>query len=252
MKKLIFVLILIISAMEARFFVGVSGGYLGVQALSSSDEKITKTTPPSIIATSATIPSTITSGGSDISTEQKDTSETYNGLLTKIVLGIEDFPHTDYIGWRWELAGAYGSYFYTDPENKTRGHGSLFLGEFFADSLINFYIKPEKFSIGIFAGVGLSWRFNDLNLPFKKHILAQGAKKLEEDTWNSLSIGGRIGLTTLINNHHRFELYASFNSVTQEEYNLKSSSNGGKETKDGKYSLGFGNTRMLLSYKYVF
>ncbi len=235
MKKLIFVLTLIISAMEARFFVGVSGGYLSTNTSYSF--------AGALIDISGTAPQL------EDYVEREGKSKGNGGIIS-LSLGTEHFPHTDYIGWRWELAGGYGHYFYKHMLSEQNTQSSLLFAEFNSDVLVNFYVKPQKFSFGIFLGTGISWQKNQPKKPFEIFTNPANPTEPTDDVFNLVSLPIRAGFTMLIDNHHRFEAYAVLPvelrktrdiAFVDETYQVATS-----------YEYRFSAMKAVFSYKYVF
>ena len=242
MKNYVLVFALLASLCQARFFVGISGGYLGTEGrYSIFEEGNLDGYGLEPLSTTRRTENKISKG---------------HGVITRVMIGTEHFPHTDYIGWRWEIGGGYGHYFSPHLQTDKDTQGSLILAELASDVLINFYVKPKKFSFGIFAGIGLAWQQHQPNSPI--HMSFKTPKEFSLESMSNatgfLSFPIRLGFSTLIDNHHRFELYAVLPVGFHQNRNLKITNinNHNVQYFVGSYQLAFNAIQGLFSYKYVF
>lgn len=228
MKKAFLIFGLILGISEARFFMGISGGYLGTDTSYSTTEH-------------------------EFGAKTKDIKHTSrgNGGIVGVMLGTEHFPHTDYVGWRWEIGGGYGHYFYKNLNNHSNDQGSIFYAHLVSDVLFNFYVNPEKLTFGIFIGAGIGWQKNAPRSPFELSFRTTDGVDSMSEAFNTISIPIRAGFSMLFNNHHRLEFYAQLPFAFQRSHKTEIIGNGNPIFM-GDYMITTSTAQGLLSYKYVF
>lgn len=180
MKKKLFAIILasasFISLAQARFYLGVEGGYAtqGLPMVQESGKGIeTHTISPKALG--------------DLI---KDGAKGYS---LGVVFGTESF-FGRYVGVRWGLGLGYSSTEKDLYDNGKKYEQELktFNSNLSLDLMINF-INNGNFSFGVFGGVGAEYQyFTNVSNP----------------NWHSLDFEGRVGLSTLLGGHHRVEVFA--------------------------------------------
>lgn len=181
MKKklltLLFVSVGLLSVAQARFYLGVEGAYTrqGYPVLQEKGKGIEFRTV----------------GAGNLKDLVKDGS---GGYSIGLVLGSETF-WGKYFGMRWGVGVGYAN---TKLEEKNGGVVQKTLIESLSsdvslDAMINF-ISMSNFSFGVFGGVGAEYQYvlNNSEKP-KKH---------------ALDFIGRVGVSTLLYEHHRVDLFA--------------------------------------------
>ncbi|ANV97978.1 hypothetical protein BBW65_03820 [Helicobacter enhydrae] len=184
MKKKLLSLILascaLVSVSQARFFVGIEGGYtaLGIPDSNSTTDKM--------------VFKTVSVG--EIGDMFKNNPE---GFLLNLTLGSEYF-FGDYVGLRWDAGVGYSSVVIGlgDLGQNAKGFAKEKLGALVSmadlDLMVNL-VNRGNFSFGVFGGVGADYRYYFPNGESKQH---------------TLTFVGRAGVTTLIGQRNRFEIFA--------------------------------------------
>lgn len=216
MKKRLFTLILVsvsfLSVAQARFYLGVEGGYVS-QGLPLVQEK------GKGIETH-----TISSSGLGDLIEYGA-----KGYAVGVVFGTESFFNR-YFGLRWGLGLGYSSS-KKDLYNNGKKKGyelSVFDTNLSVDMMLNF-VNTGNFSFGVFGGVGADYQY----------FTNTGNPK-----WHALGFEGRVGLSTLLGNHHRMEVFAK----------LPFADMSMKFSKGDNNLFAYGTTKSVfgVSYKFVF
>lgn len=112
------------SVVEAKFYLGIEGGYNGSASEFSYEDKVTP---------------------SNFSQKLKE-----QGVVGNLVLGTEHFFGSGHFGLRWGISGGYGSAWGELEGEKTRLDTISFGGSF---DLFGNFVAKENFMTGIFAGV---------------------------------------------------------------------------------------------------
>lgn len=180
MTKRLFLFILafvsMFSVAQARFYLGVEGGFAS-QGLSSVQTK----------GKGLGVNTISTSGLGDLIRDGA------KGYSISIVFGTENF-FTKYFGARWGLGVGYTS---TEKDLVENGKKKEFelntvTSNLSFDLMLNFF-NNGSCSFGIFGGVGAEYQyFTDTSRP----------------RWHALGFEGRVGLSTLLGEHHRVEVFA--------------------------------------------
>ena len=181
------------SLLWGRFYIGVEGGYLGNEAVYSTEIK----TPQKI------------------ETEKKLKG---NGGFGSLIFGTEHFFGKNYYGIRWGLSAGYGQTKSSDSQWGDITYHSFWAGASF-DMLYNFY-AIQTFMTGLFTGVEYDF------------VLLEPKEKIDfgiNTKTNTHNLAVRVGLSTLFANHHRLELMAKIpvwmqersKSVGSSEYEFK-------------------------------
>lgn len=216
MKKKLIALFLasvsMISVAQARFYVGVEGSYT-LQGIPSAQEN----------GKGIEFQTITPSGLKDLI---KNGS---GGYSVGVVLGSESFWGR-YFGLRWGVGAGYSSAKLEKKDNGKTIKNSIetLTSELSVDVMINF-VNTECFSFGVFGGVGAEYQYVLNNGNPKKH---------------ALDFVGRAGVSTLLGDHHRVELFTKlpFASMSSKY------SSGDKNA----FLLGMSKASFGASYKFVF
>lgn len=195
------------SLLWGRFYMGVEGGYLGNQAIFESE---TKATPK-------------------VETEKKLKG---NGGFGSLIFGTEHFFGRNYYGIRWGLSAGYGQTKSSDSQWGDITYRSLWAGASF-DMVYNFY-ATETFMTGLFTGVEYDF------------VLLEPKEKIDfaiNTKINTHNLAVRVGLSTLLGNHHRLELMAKIPVWMKER---------SKTIATSEYEFKYEYIQGLLAYKFVF
>ncbi|RDU73599.1 hypothetical protein CQA57_04675 [Helicobacter anseris] len=186
--------------MQARFYLGVEGGYTGSNPyydLGNSD------------AIFITIPTSHISGAF---------GKSFNGFNASFNLGTENF-FNDYVGTRLDFSVGYT--FLSKKFDNLKAQMNFITSGLYLDLLTNLY-KTEFFEIGLFGGAGLDIFYNT------KQLTEDDMEGLDSDAISEQTIldaqqfysnaaltsrilanvAGRVGITTLIAKNHRIEILA--------------------------------------------
>lgn len=197
------------SIMEAGFYVGIEGGYTGA-AYDSKNHDLKVNSSYFVMPGGSTLKNTFKS------TTYTNGSETYDvgpwkGFNVGLTFGSEHFFANNYLGVRWGASAGFTEII--QEVEKTNGiqntftqyRGYIDAGLSF-DLMVNL-VSNDKFSFGIFGGVEGDYHylvFNDVEnagqSTTKSHL--SGSNR------HSLDVAGRVGLSTLIGGHHRFDITA--------------------------------------------
>lgn len=216
MKKKLIALFLasvsMISVAQARFYIGVDGAYT-LQGLPSVQEK----------GKGIEFHTITPSGLKDLI---KNSS---GGYSVGVVLGSESFWGR-YFGMRWGAGVGYSSVKIEEKDGGRTIKTSIdtLTSELSIDAMINF-VNTGNFSFGVFGGVGAEYQYVLNNGNPKKH---------------ALDFVGRAGVSTLLGDHHRVELFTKlpFASMSSKY------SSGDKNA----FLLGMSKASFGASYKFVF
>lgn len=200
---------------EARFYVGVEGGYTGAAGVldfvkfGKSNEIKFNTNSTSAIKNA-------------FKTSKKDVAmgileaEPYKGYSVGINFGSEHLFLRDYLGFRW---GANVGYTYVNGKYTSieRGSGDIgvktdvtynFLDTGLSFDLMTNFYSSQSFAIGVFGGAELEYHYVIKGDYKDKQNDDSGSLNNVLLSRHSLDLSGRVGLTTLIASHHRIELTA--------------------------------------------
>lgn len=214
MKKQLFSLIVIslvcVGVAQARFYIGIEGGYTG-GAYDSKDHNIQTGSSYFLIPGGNTLKNTFkdkTYYGSNGFAEEV---EPWKGFNVALNLGSEHFFAHNYFGVRWGASlgfteimqdvtqrEATGSLTYTDSL------GYIDTGLSF-DVMINF-VSRSNFSFGIFGGIEGDYHY----LVIADREVSKTTKSFLStvESRHSINLLGRVGFSTLLGRHHRFDLSA--------------------------------------------
>lgn len=238
------------SVAEAKFYLGIEGGYtagagiLNPVSLGKSNEvKFVSSSISSISNAFKTDKKTVGTGG-------LLEAEPYQGYSVGINFGSEHLFLRDYLGLRWGVGVGYtsvsGKYTSIDRANgdigaKLEAKYSFLDTNLSFDLLVNFY-SSHSFGIGVFGGAELGY-----------HYMLSG--KYDDKLWNrsgdlqdlipskhSLDLVGRVGITSLIAEHHRIDLTAK----------LPIGSIMAGKASDVKIGESLSRTSFSAGYKYIF
>ena len=216
MKKKLFALLLasasLLSVAQARFYIGIDGAY-SLQGLPTIQEKGKGIEFHTI-------------SPSGLKNLIKDGT---GGYSVGVVLGSESF-WGKYFGMRWGIGAGYAS---VKIEEKNGGKTTktpidTLTSELSVDMMINF-VNTGSFSFGVFGGAGAEYQYVLNNGNPSKH---------------ALDFVGRAGVSTLLGNHHRVEVFAKlpFASMSSKF------SSGDKNA----FLYGMSKASFGASYKFVF
>lgn len=213
MKKIALLLLMLFASMlQARFYIGIENGYTaqGIPALQTKGKGIEFHT-------------ILTSTLKDI---LKNGATGYN---ISLVLGSESF-YGRYFGLRWGLGAGYSSTEIEFKENGKKYELELqgILADMNVDMIINI-VNTGSFALGFFGGAGINYEF----------FTSSGNPKL-----HALGFNGRAGVTTLLANHHRVELFAKIPFMDLSSKFIPSDKNA--------FVSGAQQISFLASYKFVF
>lgn len=224
------------SVAEASFYLGVEGGFNGsVSEFSYEDKGLTP------------------------SSFEKKLKE--RGVVGNVVLGTEHFFGSGYFGLRWGLFAGYGSAWGELDGEKTRLDTISTGGSF--DLFFNF-VNKENFMTGLFVGTEYAYtllRPKDEIVLGKTYTTnvgnwSQSADYYVSNKTASNSVAVRVGFSTKIASHHRFEIMAKIPVMFSENtssYSFTSEINGQVRQKiDDTFKFTYKYIQGLVSYKYVF
>lgn len=201
---------------EARFFMGVEGGY--------TTQHFYRTALNGASTFNFTLPSPSVIG--------KAINEGAKGYSFSAMIGSEDIGNI--FGTRWYLGGGYTSVSKEILGKKvTRDFVDASLG---FDMILNFYNSGTT-SFGVFGGVSMDYHYW---LNASDH----GVDKTPLMSEHIFDFAGKAGITTLLANHHRMEIYAK---LPIGSLNVSNS----KETVLGGF-FAPANVSFGASYKFVF
>lgn len=209
MKKIAFTFLMLCASMlQARFYLGVEGGYTvqGIPSIQTKGKGIEFHTIP-------------------LNTF-KDGATGYNISLT---LGSESF-FGRYFGLRWGLSTGYSS---TDREFKENGKERedeirSILADMSVDMILN-VVNTGNFALGFFGGAGANYQYFTSST---------------DPQFHAFGFNGRVGVTTLLTDHHRIELFAKIPFMDLSSKIIPSDKNA--------FVSSAQHISLLVSYKIVF
>lgn len=199
---------------QAKFYIGIEGGYTGAAADSKNANH------PSNL----NIPNSsyfLTPGSSTLENTFKDTTyidnsgnykvEPWKGYNIALTFGSEHFFASNYLGVRWGASAGFTELMRdVERTNKIQNTYTYSLGTIDAglsfDLMINL-ISRGGFSFGVFGGVEGDYHylvFDDV----EDCGASKTTSRLSGADRHSLDVAGRVGLSTLIGRHHRFDITA--------------------------------------------
>lgn len=219
------------SVAEAKFYLGIEGGYNGSVSEFSYEDKVTP---------------------SSFSKKLKE-----QGVVGNLVLGTEHFFGSGYFGLRWGIFGGYGVAWGEIDEFKTRLDTISFGGSF--DLFTNFVAK-ENFMTGLFAGVEYAYtllRPKDEFVLGKTYTTNIGTWSHSADYYVSNktaanTVAVRVGLSTRFAKHHRFEIMAKVPIMLSENTSGFQFTSNNVVKIDDTFKFTYKYIQGLVSYKYVF
>lgn len=202
---------------QARFFVGVEGGYTAQHSYQTGLE--------STSTLNFALPKT-----SIIYDALKDGSKGYSVGMS---IGTEDVGGI--FGTRWYLGAGYTSVSKDDQQGVKWSRNYIDASAGF-DMILNFYNSGTT-SFGIFGGVSADYHYWLNSSDYKEEFFATFSKHI-------LDFSGKAGVSTLLGGHHRMELYAKLPIASLNVSDSKEIVLGGNYS---PASVSFG-----ASYKFVF
>lgn len=185
----------LVTLAQARFYLGIEGGYLGSKTYQdSSGDGTFIVAKPGIIADAF--------------------SNSFKGFNTSLSIGTESF-FGDYFGIRLDFLTGYNQM--SQNFGSLKAQFNLINTSLYFDILVNF-LKTNHIDFGFIGGVGadIYYRINYLNeinnneiddLLFSDSGL-EASKFYTDSTLTSkalINLAGRIGFTMLVAKHHRLE-----------------------------------------------
>lgn len=204
------------SMAEARFFVGVEGGYTA--------QKSYKTGLDRLSSINFSMPS------SSIISDTLDKGS--KGYSLGVTIGTEDVGTI--FGTRWYLGAGYTSVS-KDYEGKNWSREYIDASVGF-DLILNFFNNGNT-SFGIFGGVSTDYHYWTNSKDYSENLAIQYSKHI-------LDFSGKAGVTTLLGGHNRLEVFAKLPIASMNMTNSKEAILG------GTYSPA--NVTFGASYKLVF
>ncbi|RDU71435.1 outer membrane beta-barrel protein [Helicobacter brantae] len=202
------------SVAEARFYVGVEGGYTSASGILDplkfgESNKINFNTIPASEIKNAfkSMKRNVQNGVLEV--------DPYKGYSIGVNFGSEHLFLRDYLGFRWGASVGYsnmsGKYISVDNSGdigaKIEGKYSFLDTGLSLDLMTNFY-SSQSFAIGIFGGAELDYHYMLTGKYEHKIWDEEGDMKNQVPSRHSLDLSGRVGITTLIASHHRIDLTA--------------------------------------------
>lgn len=196
---------------EAKFYIGIEGGYTG-GAKDTAKHKAQLNSSYFFTPGSGTLAdmfknNTYTSNGEIAEIEP------WKGFNVAINLGSEHFFINNYLGVRWGASVGFTEIMQNSKETDTSGSVSYTDSLGYIDTglsldlMINF-VSHSNFSFGIFGGVEGDYHY--LLIANQKNSLTNKTESFLSDitSRHSIDFSGRVGLSTLIEKHHRIDLTA--------------------------------------------
>lgn len=196
---------------EARFYIGIEGGYTG-------GAKDTKKHNAQLNNVYFLIPGSSTLGDmfkdkTYTSNEATYETEPWKGFNVALNLGSEHFFVSNYLGVRWGASVGFTEIMRDSTEKSATGSvsytdtlGYIDAGLSF-DVMINFIARPD-FSFGIFGGVEGDCHYmvvDDQENSITNKIESFLSKVTSR---HAMDVSGRVGVSTLMGKHHRIDLTA--------------------------------------------
>lgn len=202
---------------QAKFYVGIEGGYTG-------GARDTKQKNYEINAENSSyflIPGGSTLGNTFkdktyMSTDGSSEVEPWKGFNIAINLGSEHFFASNYLGVRWGASVGFTEIMQDWTEKSNRGNCSYTDTRAYIDTglsfdlMINFVARPN-FSFGVFGGIEGDYHYLVINdhediTNNKVHNFLSDSELTPSR--HSMDLAGRVGLSTLMGKHHRIDLTA--------------------------------------------
>ena len=225
MQKGYLSLFLLATMLQAeRFYLGIEGGYLGNYL--HYDQVYT----------------------SYLSANEKRTKDlhrsTYgNGSILGIIMGNEYAFAKNKFKARSIFFGGYGNNFYKHALTEEKTALTKIYAGFGGDAIWNFKLKPKKIEFGAFFGAAIQW---SLLAPSKDFKIGSRGNEIS-DKGRAFYFDLRLGLTTLLNDHHRFEFLTKLSSTIKIKNQTNLQFKGKEELRILNIPI-----EMLISYKYLF
>lgn len=198
---------------EARFYVGIDAGYsagprtIDPQTLQGTNEVKFVSVPSSDVKMGF-------KNQTFSDSHESATFKPISGYNIGINFGSEHLFFRNYFGLRWGVALAYSD-MKTRISSDNIEVGSSDIEESYSfldtglsvDAMVNFY-NSQVFGIGMFGGVELGYHYM-LSGKYKDNKFGEtlNLKNLVPSR-HSLDLVGRVGITTMIVEHHRIEVLA--------------------------------------------
>lgn len=193
---------------EAKFYIGVEGGYTGA-AFDSKDHDLKVNSSYFVTPGSSTLENTFKDKTYYYNGESKEV-EPWMGYNIALTLGSEHFFASNYLGFRWGASVGFTEIMQettqrtaTSSTPYTNTLGTIDAG-LSLDLMINL-VNSGNFSFGVFGGVEGDYHYlviadTEVNGSVKSSL--SGANR------HSMDFAGRVGLSTLLGKHHRFDITA--------------------------------------------
>lgn len=194
---------------EAKFYIGIEGGYIGA-AYDSKDHDLKVNSSYFVIPGSSTLENTFKDKTYYFTNGESEEVEPWKGFNIGLTFGSEHFFASNYLGFRWGASVGFSEIMQDVTQRKTLGSqsytdtlGTIDTG-LSLDLMINL-VNSGNFSFGIFGGVE-----GDYHYLVVDDTETGGSVKsnLSNANRHSMDFAGRVGLSTLLGKHHRFDITA--------------------------------------------
>lgn len=194
---------------EAKFYIGIEGGYTGA-AYDTKDHDLKVNSSYFVTPGSSTLENTFKDKTYYYADGVSQEYEPWMGYNIALTLGSEHFFARNYLGFRWGASVGFTEIMQEMTQRQKTGSQSFTdtLGTIDTglslDLMINL-VNSGNFSFGIFGGVEGDYHYlvvadTETNGKVKSNL--SGANR------HSMDFAGRVGLSTLLGKHHRFDITA--------------------------------------------
>lgn len=236
---------------EARGYIGIEGGYTGGAIDSKSANHASNLNTPNSSYY-------LTPGGDTYKNTFEDKTYSYNGgnyevepwkgFNIALTLGTENFFLGNFLGTRWGASVGFTEIMQDWTDKSNSGSISYTDTKAYIDAGLSFdlmlnIITANSFTFGLFGGVETAYHYLVINDREDSKTDKTADRLNAVDSRHSMEFLGRVGLSTLIARHHRFDVTVKlpFGYVAAGEDNKVKIS--GSEPLKTSFNVG---------YKYVF
>lgn len=202
------------SLAEARFYIGVEGGYTaGPRVIEST--RLGNSNEIKFLSSSTTDIKNAFKNQQFSSRTETSTVKPISGYSVGVNFGSEHLFLRDYLGFRWGASLGYSD-MKTSLTSTNNTNGNADVKETYAfldaglslDAMVNFY-SSRVFSVGMFGGAELGYHYL-LSGKYEDKIYADiiDIKDLVPSR-HSLDLSGRVGVSMMFVDHHRIDLTAT-------------------------------------------
>lgn len=200
---------------QARFYIGVEGGYTGGARDTKSSNYDTQTNSSYfLIPSSGTLSNVFKDTTTYYNNGKKEESKPWEGYNLAINFGSEHFFASNYLGVRWGASVGYTAISQDcklyDAKNSTdyTDHRDYLDAGLSLDLMVNL-VNSSNFSFGIFGGVEGAYHYLiSYDRETSTGIFSTTLTSLVTPSRNSLDFSGRVGVSTLLAKHHRIDVTA--------------------------------------------